>query len=179
VATWTDDFNRGTGIGANWTGSVGSDLTIDSSIRVTGTNGVDSSMYWNANTPTAAQYAQVKHLTIPQFGGAFVRGSATDWVQLDGQSGGVRWAIFWYNAGSFTQIGSYYNTAPAANDVGKITANGSDFEGFVNGTSRISGSNASAPSTGFTGIYIFSNVAFFDDFEGGDLGGGAGQGWLW
>jgi len=168
---WTDNFNRaGPGLGANWTGSVGSDLSIDSSIRVVGAAGVDASMYWNANIPTDAQYAQAKYVgAVGDFRGPTVRGSATDFVLLDGQYGNTRWKIEWYNGGAWTQIGTDYAVAPADGDIARIEAPDSTFEGFVNGTSRISGSNGSAPATGYTGLYTYDNIGYLDDFEGGDL----------
>src|SRR3990167_2480649 len=173
MASWTDNFNRGTGIGANWTGSVGGDLAIQASTVCTGATGAaDNSMYWNANTPTDAQYAQavlVIALGQPDWAGVCVRASATDLVFLDAAENDSAWRIEWYNGGSWTQIGTTYSTIPANGDLARIEADGSAFEGFVNGTSRISGSNGSAPASGFTGAYVFGNSNGLDDFEGGDL----------
>ena len=170
AASWGDNFDRGTGIGANWTGSVGSDLSIDNSIRVVGAQGVDASMYWTANIPTDAQYSQAKYVGVAgDFRGPIVRASATDFVVLDAQSGNARWKIEWYNGGAWTQIGSDYTVAPADGDVAKITADGSNFEAFINGVSRIVGSNASAPATGYTGLYTYDNIGYLDDFAGGNL----------
>src|SRR3990167_7614683 len=176
MASWTDNFNRGTGIGANWTGSVGGDLAIQASTVCTGATGAaDNSMYWNANTPADAQYAQavlVIALGQPDWAGVCVRASATDWVFLDAAENDSAWRIEWYNGGSWTQIGTTYSTIPANGDLARIEADGSAFEGFVNGVSRISGSNGSAPASGFTGAYVFGNTNGLDDFEGGDLAAG-------
>src|SRR3990167_11406404 len=173
MASWTDNFNRGTGIGANWTGSVGGDLAIQASTVCTGATGAaDNSMYWNANTPADAQYAQavlVIALGQPDWAGVCVRASATDWVFLDAAENDSAWRVEWYNGGSWTQIGSTYSTIPANGDLARMEADGSAFEGFVNGVSRISGSNGSAPASGFTGAYVFGNAQGLDDFEGGDL----------
>jgi len=169
----TDDFNRANGpLGSNWTGSVGGDLAITSNY-VSGAAGQDSSMYWSADAPDADHYAQCKLLNqgIGIFRGPLCRVSATDWVALDAVEQS-RWDIEWYNGGSWTVIGSSYNVAPATNDIAKITTEGTTFKAFINGTERISGSNGSAPSSGYGGLYIYSNSSSLDDFEVGNLGAG-------
>ena len=131
-------------------------------------------MYWNANTPADAQYAQgvlVISGGLPDYAGFLVRASATDWVILDAAENESAWKIEWYNGGAWTQLGATYSAAPANGDLGRLEAAGSDFEGFVNGTSRITASNGSAPATGSTGAYVFGNANGLDDFEGGDLAG--------
>jgi hypothetical protein len=167
----TDNFNRaGPAPGANWTGSVGDDLVISASTVVTGTSaGTNASMYWSADTPNAAQYAQVtlSSFGAGQFKGPCVRANATDWVMGDANSS-INYQIEWYNGGAFTVIASWASTA-ATNDIVKITANGSAFELFVNGTSRASGSNGSAPASGNGGIYHYGTVGSVDDFEVGNL----------
>jgi hypothetical protein len=165
----TDNFNRADGaLGANWAGSVGADPTIKSNVAIGPSGGGDASMYWSADAPNAAQYAQVKHTAAASYAGVFCRGSATDWVFLDAMEGSG-WDIEWYHGGAWTVIGSAYSTAPAASDVAKITADGSAFKAYINGTERISGSNASAPATGYGGIYIYSDDDKLDDFEVGNL----------
>jgi len=172
---WTDNFNRGTGIGANWGNSVGGDLAIQGSTACTGsTGGTDNSMIWVADTPADAQYAQAICVIsggLPDYAGVLVRASATDWVILDAAENESAWKIEWYNGGAWTQLGATYSAAPANGDLGRLEAAGSDFEGFVNGTSRITASNGSAPATGSTGAYVFGNANGLDDFEGGDLAG--------
>jgi ACT domain-containing protein len=164
----SDDFNRADGApGSNWTGSVGSDLTIVSN-EVTGAGAsVNCSMYWSADTPGASQEAQatIAQTGVGEFAGPLVRANATDWVCGDA-NGATNWQIEWYNAGAFTVIASW-STAPADGDVAKITASGSAFELFVNATSRASGSNGSAPASGNGGIYVFGNGANsrVDDFS--------------
>lgn len=166
----TDNFDRGDGaLGANWTGSVGSDLTIVSQAVTASSDVTDCSMYWNADIPDAAQYVQLVLSNADLYAGPTCRGSTTDWVYLESNTGGSNWAVRWYNGGAFTQIGSFYSTAPADGDLAKITADGSTFKGYINGTERISGSNASAPASGRGGIYCYSNVARVDDFEVGNL----------
>jgi hypothetical protein len=172
----TDNFNRADGpLGTNWASSVLDDLEILSNeVRDALEEG---SQYWSADTPNDAQYAQARISglgTGADYGGATVRHSATDFVVISAEITEARFSVYWYNGGAYTLIGSAYSTAPALNDVMKITANGSAFEGFVNGVSRISGSNGSAPSSGNGGL----NKAFYggggdtgrlDDFEVGNL----------
>lgn len=170
-----DDFNRGNGaLGSNWTSSVGSDLAI-SSQEVTGASGADSSMYWNADTPDADQYVQIvlKDFDLGSFSGPACRANGSDWVFLDMASGDEFWDLEWYNGGAWTVIGSSYDTAPTYDDIAKIEAEGTAFRGYVNGTQRCSGSNASAPSSGYGGVYCYSNVVRVDDFEVGNLGAAA------
>lgn len=173
----TDNFNRADGaLGANWSGSVGGDLAVNTNRCGAGTSG-DCSMYWSADAPDAAQYAQVKMSGVEagMYKGPTVRTSSTDWVVLDAAA--ASWSIEWYNGGSWTAVGSTYSTAPANNDIGKLTADGDNFKAYVNGTERISGSPAgTAPSTGYGGIYIYTTAHYVDDFEVGNLGGAAGVG---
>jgi hypothetical protein len=166
--SWTDDFNRGSGIGPNWTGSAGNDLAIAADTVVTGASAGLCSMYWNANIPNQAQYAQAVILGTGGYRGPVARASATDWVGMI--SGNNEWTVAWYNGGAYTQIGSIYAPDPAIGDLSGIRADGANFEGLVNGVVQISGSNGSAPATGYTGLMlIYSGSEQMDDFEGGDL----------
>ena len=167
----TDNFNRaGPTLGANWTGSVGDDLKIVSSTVCTGSGLGDNSMYWSADAPAADQYAQCKLIESLTWCGPFVRGSATDLVVLEADSDIDEYVISWYKGGAWTEIGAHYGTAPAANDVMKITASSTTCKGYINGTERISGTNASIPATGYGGIYVSYNVDNqVDDFEVGNL----------
>lgn len=166
----TDNFTRADGaLGANWTGSVGSDLAISSN-EVTGASGADSSMYWNADTPGNDQYAKctIKNMSAGQYVGPFVRGNATDFVILVAQSN-TDFQIQWYNGAAWTQIGSTYSATPTAGDVLEIRATGTTFKGFINGVERISGTNVSAPASGSGGLYVYNNSARIDDFEVGNV----------
>ena len=168
-----DNFNRANGApGANWSGSVGGDLTITSQQIGGASSFVDNSMYWSADTPDNDQYAQLKMVNpdVGEFTGPFVRGSATDWVFLDGY--GTGYDIEWYNSNSWTVIGSLYGTAPANGDISRIEAEGTEFRGYVNGgVAKITGSNGSAPASGRGGIYIYDSdpPGRADDFEVGNL----------
>jgi len=162
----TDSFTRADGaLGANWAGSVGSDLSISSN-QVTGASATDSAMYWTTDTPNNDQRAKctLKTISAGQYAGPFVRGSATDLVVLVAQSN-TDYQIQWYNGGAWTQIGSTYAVAPANGDVLEIKAEGTTFKGYINGVERISGTNGSAPASGNGGLYVYSNSARVDDFE--------------
>lgn len=169
-----DNFNRSTGIGANWTGSIGGDLAIASDTKAKGvTSSADNSMYWSADAPNADQYAQSVLLSAAGWSGPFVHGGATDWVMLDAawQDATKNVKLEWYNSGSFTTIGSAYNVTPAVNDVLKVTVVSGTFKGYLNTVERCSGTNASAPTTGYGGLYIYGDALYLDDFEVGNLGG--------
>jgi len=167
----TDTFTRDDGaLGANWTGSVGSDLQIISN-TVTGQSSSDASMYWSADAPDAAQYAQVVFVSgTADYCGPVARASATDYVVLGlAISAPTQLEIQWYNGGSWTVIGTAYEVAPTAGRTYRIEANGTTFTGYENGTSRTSGSNGDAPATGGGGLYVYSNGIRLDDFEVGNL----------
>jgi hypothetical protein len=161
----SDDFGRADGaLGANWGGSVGGDLTISTN-RVTGTAATDNSMMWVADTPGAAHSVQASIASsVAIVSGPVARHSATDGVVFTAYVAG-NYKIMWYNAGVYTQIGATYAVAPVVGDVLKITAKGASFEAFVNGVSRISGSNASAPSVGTGGLYVYGTGGYLDNFE--------------
>jgi len=167
-----DNFNRADGaLGSNWTGSVGADLMIDGQ-RVTGASASYCAQYWSAGSPNEGQYAQCNFATASSgsYAAVFVRGNASDFVMLLSDANGGSWSVCWYNDDAWTQIGSTYATGPADGDIGKITASGSNFEGFINGTSRITGSNGSAPSTGSGGLFMNTQYSdWLDDFEVGNL----------
>lgn len=164
----TDNFNRSNGaLGANWSGGPGNDLTIVSSAVTAGSPWTTNTMYWSADTPDAAQYAQAKIAVVGSSQAVLCRANATDWVGLVAQSS--QWDIEWYNGGSWTVIGSAYATGASNGDIGKITANGSTFTGYINGTERISGSNGSAPASGGGGIFVYVDDGSVDDFEVGNL----------
>jgi len=166
-----DDFNRANGaLGSNWSGSVGQDLVISSN-GVIGVSGQDTSMYWSADLPSADQYTQatVVDSAAEYYRGPLARASSTDWICFVASP--TYWRLEWYNGGAWTVIGSSYGSTPATNDVAKITAEGTTFKGYVNGTERCSGSNASAPSSGYGGLYCYDSQPKLDDFEVGNLGG--------
>src|SRR5512139_809448 len=70
----TDNFNRaGPALGANWSGSVGDDLVIESSVQAYGDAAADHSMYWSADLPNDDQYAQASLAFLAaNWGGPFV-----------------------------------------------------------------------------------------------------------
>jgi len=178
----TDDFNRTAGaLGANWTGSVGSDLAIgaggQANMCIGTASAGDNSMYWSADAPAAGQYAQAVVSLVGGWMGPFVRGSSTDWVMGDAAYGDAtkNYKIEWYNSGSYTTIGSAYNTTPANGDTIYMEASSSTFTLKLNGTQRCTGSNGSAPSTGYGGIYIYG-LTGMDNFEVGNLAAPSGVG---
>lgn len=163
----TDNFNRTNGaLGANWTDGPGGGLSIVSN-EVTGTTGGVSDGYWSADAPNASQYAQCKIAAVLDSSGPAVRVSATDWVSFVASTS--NWTLYWYNDSDYTTIGDSWETEPAVGDIARIEAEGTAFRGYVNGTLRCSGTNASAPATGYGGLIIDLTSARVDDFEVGNL----------
>lgn len=170
--TRADNSSTGMNLGANWTASVpGFDLGISSNQAYATATTNDNVAFWSANTFHVSQYGQVLlNVISDSYSGVVVRATATDQVVYQGTGGGTGQTIFWYNGGSYTQIGSTYVTADFSNgDTIKLEVDGDTFTGYQNGVSRVSGSNTSAPKTGSPGILIGSSTDRFDNFEGGDL----------
>lgn len=96
---------------------------------------------------------------------------------------GDSFILFKKVAGSFTQIGSTYSAGSATNDVVKLTANASNnLEVFVNGVSRITGTDAAGATNTRHGLMVHTNTFYFDDFSITDNAGGGGgatpKGWF-
>jgi hypothetical protein len=165
----TDNFNRANGaLGANWSGSIGGDLVITSN-QVTGVSGQDCNMYWSADLPDADQYVEATLVTRGSYAGIICRMSATDGVFFYANVGAGNYRIEWYNDASYTLIGSVAEQEPVNGDRLRLEAEGTAYRGYVNDILICSGSNASAPATGYCGLYAYSNSPRLDDFEVGNL----------
>jgi len=169
----TDNFNRANGgLGSNWTTGVdGNDPQISSN-QVAATSGDDFGAFWSADSFSNDQYSQITIATQgpTPYSGVLVRADASDEVLCQATNHLNGYSIFWYNGGSYTQIGSTYGVTEADGDVVVGEAEGTTFRLFLNGTQRVSGVNASAPSVGSAGLLVGGGTAArLDDWEGGDL----------
>lgn len=172
----TDDFNRadnsstGMNLGANWTASVPNyDLGISSNQAYQTADTSDNVAFYNA-TLNDDQYAQVTISTATDtYSGLVVRASATDYVIGQGVDGSTGLDIYWYNGGAYTQIATTDNFDVVSGDVLTLTAVGTRFTLYKNGVRIISGTNASAPSSGKAGIVIDNNGDRLDNFECGNI----------
>jgi hypothetical protein len=172
----TDNFNRDNGplITGNWEGFPldAANPTIVSS-AVTSSAADDASGSWTADNPNNDQYAQVVISTVADNGGPMVRNQQSPAMEgVIGQYNNNTMIIYWYHS-SWTQVGSTYVGVTSNGDTLKLTAVGTTFTMYKNGTSRVLGSNASAPSSGWCGLQVSSTSIRLDDFECGNLGGGA------
>ena len=173
MATATDDFNRANGApGANWSGSVDSDLAISSN-RITGAV-VDTtcSMYYSAFTPASCNY-YVKAKTYSngsgKYNGVCVGMSATRFFVMEVDPDGSGFSFYDNNNGTWFKLGTSFAGSVADGDVIEIQKYGIILIGLVNGVERLRVACIDLPEIGFGGIYINSNSSQMDDFEIGDL----------
>lgn len=170
LASATDDFNRAdsTSLGANWsTGVTGLSAQILSNQVAQNSAANDNLNYYSGISAIGDQYSQAVVKTVGNFTGVVVRASATDHVTFRSGSANTDAKVIWYNAGSFTQIGSTLGRGFSANDVIRLEVTVETYRAYINDILVISGTNESAPSTGRPGIQLGSSGARLDDFEGG------------
>lgn len=173
----TDDFNRannsstGMNLGANWTATVpNSDLGIISNQAYQTADTGDNAAFYSAVTLANNQYAQVTLSTVgDSYSGLIIRASATDYVIGQAVSGASQMAMYWYNSGTYTQIGSTYSGDVTNGDVLRLEAIGSTFNLYRNSTLVVTGTNGSAPSSGKAGIVIDLDTDRLDNFVCGDI----------
>lgn len=173
----TDDFNRadnsstGMNLGANWTATVpNSDLGIISNQAYQTANTGDNAAFYSAVTLANNQYAQVTLSTVgDSYSGLIIRASATDYVIGQAVRGASQMAMYWYNSGTYTQIGSTYSGDVTSGDVLRLEAIGSTFNLYRNSTLVVTGTNGSAPSSGKAGIAIDLDTDRLDNFVCGDI----------
>lgn len=167
----SDDFNRADGgLGANWSNAPdeGQTPTIVSN-QVTSSGAGDAAAYWSANTFHTDQYSQATMAVTDRYLGLIIRANGSDCVYGQ-QTPTADLVIYWYNAGAYTQIGSTYTTTGWSNgDVAYLEADGPTYTLKQNGTSRVTGTNASAPKTGYPGLVVNTTTERIDDWSGGNL----------
>jgi len=168
----SDDFNRANGTidvgNSDWTQDFGTLSVVSNELR--GPSGAESVWYNTGGTVPDDQYAQFMLATISGSDqkGICVRHTGSDFVAL--MSSYFSFEIQWYNGGSYTAIGGNPGDyEPLDGDVHKLEVSGSAYQSYLNGTPTTSGSNASAPSSGDPGIYMYQNNDTVDDFEAGSL----------
>jgi Putative esterase len=152
VTTASDNFSRADGpLGANWTDISDGGMAISSG-AVTGTAGRLTGDAWNANTFSSDQFSQIQLTSTQLTGGEWI-GPAVR-MQSSGQDGYVGF-YYWNNgspelmlyeraSGSFTQLGSTYNSGPlAAGTQLELEAVGSTIYFLENGIVVVSASDSS------------------------------------
>lgn len=186
----TDDFNRAS-LGANWTNinvSNGGNLSIDSSIRITGqysSFGDDANaavaMWVGAGSFTNDQYSSLKLTNFISAGqgasypiGVAVRASGSDAsrsyyaaVVKDSASNTTR--LFKVVSGALTQLATTTGTTWADNDVITIECEGTAIRVFKNATQitalNSTDSSIASGATGVAGV----NALYGDDWDGGNI----------
>lgn len=170
----SDDFTRANGgLGSNWSDTVDEGLTPEiSSNQVISDGDGDAAAYWNADSFNDDQYSQITIVdTGSDYSGAVVRASATDCVfgQINTIYGGV--AIVWYDGSSWTTIAT--NSYAVQNgDVLRTEVEGTTYSLYVNGNLKCSGVEASAPSSGASGLLVSTTGAIVDSWSGGNITAG-------
>ena len=182
AATASDNFSRANGsLGPNWTNISDGGLAIVSQAAAGTASAGVSGDTWTAGTFTSDQYSQVAvtstQLTGGQWIGPMVR------AQNGGQNayiGIYNWnfgspvlQLFKRSGGSWTQLGSSYNSGPlAAGTQLQVQATGSTIAFLQNGVQRISATDASL-SGGAPGIMSYG-TGQAGNWSGGDVGGSGG-----
>lgn len=166
----TDDFNRADGgLGANWTTGYGAGGQIVSNQAGGGNSGDYSMSFWNADAFTDDQYSQVVRVNNENYRAVAVRCNATSGGNCYGAFGN---ATQWHKLvnGSWSQIGAIADSA--LNDVLRLEVVGTSLDYKLNGVSASTTTDASL-TAGAAGMAFFNNISRVDNWEGGDLGGGA------
>ena len=168
---------------ANWTINAGAfNVNAAGDFCYPNANGSEGAAHWNADTFSADQYAQaaINNAENDAQVGVAVRCAA---------SGATYYALYWgpnYGAahawlfkqvsGTWTQLAETDMTL-AAGDVLRLEISGTMLTSKKNGTNitALSGISDNSISSGYAGIagYDDGTTARIDDWEGGNLGGGA------
>ena len=175
----TDNFNRAS-LGANWTALYGGPFGIFSSDDVYNTDGFAiGAIFWNPDTFSANQYAQLV-LTALGFDigaiGPAVRCGETDnsynWKGDDVPNPDPDRELTKVVAGTQTRLASD-TTAPGLNSLFRLEVSGSSLTAKDDGLTIFTATDT-AIASGSAGIFGHGdNTVRGDDWEGGDLAGGA------
>lgn len=180
----TDNFNRPdeTPLAAPWgvsNGGSGGSCNLVSN-AVTAPLASDKFIYHGSSVTSPDQYAQwlyASAITNDDWGPAVrINNTGGDrhgyWYSV--YQGGLD-GLNKYVASAFTHVEDWYQAAGAGDTV-RIEASGSTISGYLNG-SQVSGSPATDTSLTAVGVgagaFVFQTGGSIDDFDGGDLGGGA------
>lgn len=174
MATFTDDFNRADGaVGASWV-QVSGTWTVASNQLSPGAAGGTIVLRCATAMASNDHYAQVAiPATTVASQGVWCRGNVGFTQGYLLRNNGTSWDLFQVVGSSFTSIGTYA-AAAVAGDVVKVQAVGSTITGYVNGTLRISVTNAAVTTGTSVGIRGDSASALrYDNFAAADVTEGA------
>ena len=183
MATRTDDFARGDSgdLGANWTqigSTAGTCGILSEQVDSTVTGNPEGSV-WSADTFGDPQFSKVAVVTLAAHEmGAVVRGSTTGNDYYAGghnrnNHGNDNRRIYKYVAGSYSNLATEAVDIAVSDDV-RLEADGTSLDLLIGGVSKVTTTDSSH-SSGKPGLAVFhssTNVAIWDDWEGGDLAAG-------
>lgn len=173
-----DNFNRADGsLGSNWTQANGTNNPRISSNALDSFDASNDCLaYWNADSFNNDQYSQLVYKSgTGQFLGPSARVSASNGYGTELNQVGGRY-LFKVVAGVTTTIASDSGASFAANDLYRLECSGTSITLKKNGTNVFSVTDTAVPSgaAGVTGYGTGGGATAWDDFEGGNLGGGGG-----
>lgn len=184
----SDNFDRGTGLGANW--STPTNFTtgdIQGSIQWRADNDPEGNVY-TGTTPAGADYSsQVTLRALPSASGKgtgpAVRWNATAngncyFVQCN-TFASERMSMYKVTGGgtTYSLIASSTAVAPASGDTAKLTIQGTTLTFNLAGTDRITQTDGTLTATGGWGLVGFADASerYLDDWIGTDIGATAVQ----
>jgi hypothetical protein len=172
----TDTFTGTNGAAintSNWTTLLGG-FSINSN-RAKGQAGADSLAFWDADTFADDQYAEVEYTNDSGYwGGPVVRAAATRgyWARTENSTTITLYRID--SAVSFNLLQTMGSLTIANGDVIRIEAEGSTIRVYQNGVQVGTDQSDATYSSGSGGIATYTDGAWLDNFEAGNLGGGGG-----
>lgn len=185
---FSDNFNRAdsTGLGANWTSRIVTDLwNVSSNRAVSANTGGGSHIIFNASGAFSTSDYTVQSIYNPTAGASYsgLGGrrvnfgvSDSDFYLISTQSGSNTIYLHKRVSGSYTQLGTGSVTMNNGSDYTfKLSMNGTTIKAFVDGTEYISVTDSSLAGPGDAGMFQNDATAcFWDDFTVDDFGGGGG-----
>lgn len=185
MATATDDFTDTDGVqltahGTNWSKLGTYDPDIQSNGLCPDASGQDAFCYYNALTPGADQYSQIKIVAASDVSasiGPMVRmatGAITGYLIFYAYYGG--WELWKFVDGSATRLANG-SRAPAVDEVLYLEATGTSTTQLIfkiSGVTITTVNDSSSPITsGRVGLHAYddSTAVRYDDWEGGDFAG--------
>jgi hypothetical protein len=183
----SDDFNRGnsTGLGSNWTGSVGGgyDVVSNQASKHGGTN-TEASVFTGASwTGGNDHYSEVSIITKTSGNDASVTCRASSSAetyyvfQINDNDAAValgssmRCGMYKVVAGTYTLLGSTASFTVSTTDTMRVEAQGTSITSKLNGTTKFGPTTDSGIASGKPGIMGFTGAAssIFDNFAAGDF----------
>jgi hypothetical protein len=177
----SDNFNRSDAnpVGGNWTTFSSLSALRISSNTIQGSSSSPNAAYWNADTPEADQYAQIKTVKS-SYGttvGVVIRADAAgdNWYSFR-QASSTVCRVYKKVSGTETQLGSDYSHSYTQNAVLKLKVVGLNTDAVltpaIDGSDLATRSGVSGINSGVFGIRIGNVGGDSDDFYGDNVSAG-------